>query len=266
MCIRDRNRGPLESFLIELTAAIFTVPDERTGRPLVEIVLDEAGQKGTGKWTAQSALDLGVPIPTIAAAIGARLLSAMKDERVAAESKIAGPKPEPSNAGKNDLAATVHDALYAGRICCYSQGMSLIRSASDAFEWGINLREIARIWKGGCIIRARLLDPIMNAYDRQPGLANLLLDDALGAQVGAAEAGLRSAVQAAQGMGIPVPAMAASLAYFDSYRSAGLPQNLTQAQRDAFGAHTYERADAPEEGPIHTDWLKLAQKEAETHG
>ncbi|NQT20412.1 MAG: NADP-dependent phosphogluconate dehydrogenase, partial [Planctomycetes bacterium] len=260
------NRGPLESFLIELTAAIFTVPDDKTGRPLVDVVLDKAGQKGTGRWTVQSALDLGVPIPTISAAIDARLLSAMKDERLAAEGKIGGPKPEPSSAGKSDLIATVHDALHAAKICSYAQGMSLIRSASEAYGWGINLREIARIWKGGCIIRARLLDSIMNAYDRRPDLPSLLLDDELGARVVATQAGLRSAAQAAQGMGIPVPAMSASLAYFDSYRTAELPQNLTQAQRDAFGAHTYERTDSPKEEAIHTDWLKLARKRAETHG
>jgi len=248
------NRGPLESFLIELTARIFTVRDEENGRALVELVLDKAAQKGTGRWTAQVALELGVPIPTIAAAVDARLLSSMKAERVAASSRIKGPRADRPAIDKKELIAAMHDALYGAKICCYAQGMSLIRNASDAFNWDINLKEIARIWKGGCIIRARLLDSIMNAYDRAPDLVNLLLDKQLGAEVQSAEPGWRRALGTAQERGIPAPAMGASLAYLDSYRSADLPQNLTQAQRDAFGAHTYERVDKPDSGPIHTDW------------
>jgi len=246
------NRGPLESFLIELTARIFTVRDEETRRPVVELVLDKAAQKGTGRWTAQTALELGVPIPTIAAAVDARVLSSMKTERVEAAVRLGRPRADRPIIDKNELIAAVRDALHGAKICCYAQGMSLIRSASDAFNWDINLKEIARIWKGGCIIRARLLDSIVNAYDRAPDLANLLLDKQLGAEVRSAEPGWRHALATAQARAIPAPATGASLAYLDSYRAPDLPQNLTQAQRDAFGAHTYERVDKPHRGPVHS--------------
>ena len=244
------NAGPLQSFLIEITAKIFRVRDPETKKPLVDVVNDAAGQKGTGKWTAQVALDLAVPIPTIAAAIDARVLSSMKPERVAASNKLRGPAPS-RDAG---LVPSVEQALYASKVCSYAQGMSLIRAGGAAYGWDINLREIARIWKGGCIIRARFLDDIMRAFERQPALPNLLLDDALGASVQAGDGGWRRTLAAAQLGGIPVPAMSGSLAYFDSYRTERLPQNLTQAQRDAFGAHTYERVDRP--GFVHSEWLK----------
>jgi 6-phosphogluconate dehydrogenase len=252
----DWNRGPLESFLIEISARIFRVRDDETEKPLVDLVLDRAEQKGTGKWTAQDALDFGVPIPTIAAAIDARLMSSMKDDRVAASRKIRGPRMQHSRAGKQKLIRAVHDALYASKICSYAQGLSLIRRASDEYGWNIDLSEIARIWKGGCIIRARFLDSIMSAYDNRPDLPSLLLDEEFNASIQAAQANWRFAVRTAQGLGIPVLAMSASLSYFDSYRTARLPQNLTQAQRDYFGSHTYVRADHPERGHVHTEWTE----------
>lgn len=256
------NRGPLESFLIELTAKIFTVPDLESGTPLVDRVLDKAGQKGTGKWTAQVALDLAVPVPSISAALDARLLSALKTERIAASSVLRGPRTTRARSDKAKWIAAAHDALYAAKICAYAQGMGLIRAGSDAYKWNINLREMARIWKGGCIIRARFLDEIMRAYDTRPDLANLLLDKQFSQALRRTQTGWRRVIGAAQQLGVPVPALAASLAYFDSYRSAQLPQNLTQAQRDAFGAHTYERSDHPERGFVHTDWLAAAASTA----
>ncbi|HTM21333.1 MAG TPA: NADP-dependent phosphogluconate dehydrogenase, partial [Kofleriaceae bacterium] len=249
------NQGPLESFLIEITGKVFTVRDPRGGGWLVDKVLDKAGQKGTGRWTAEIALRLGVSIPSIAAAIDARVLSSMKEARTAASAVLPGPAAPAPSGDREALAAAVHDALLAAKIVAYAQGMSLIRAASDQFEWGVSSQEMARIWKGGCIIRARFLDTIMRAYQRDARLDNLLLDETIRGQVDAAQVNWRKVVGLAQNAGIPVPAMAASLAYYDSYRTASLPQNLTQAQRDAFGAHTYQRSDAPEEGFVHTDWI-----------
>ncbi len=256
------NRGVLESFLIEITSQIFTVKDEETGKPLVNEILDKAGQKGTGKWTAQVALDLGISIPTIAAAIDARVISSMKDERVAASKKLKGPKTKKFRGERAKLIRAVHDALYASKICSYAQGMRLIQSGSQEYKWNIDLREMARIWKGGCIIRARFLDTIMQAYERQPELPNLLLDDEFAAHIRDAQSAWRYAVTTAQSLGISLPAMSASLAYFDGYRTKDLPQNLTQAQRDFFGSHTYERADKPGSAAVHTDWEKLISKPA----
>jgi len=248
------NKGRLESFLIEITAHIFRVKDSASGAPLVDKVLDKAGQKGTGKWTAQVALDLAVPIPAIAAAIDARVLSSMKEERVAASRIIKGPQTFKPGA-REQFISDVQDALYAAKICSYAQGMALIRAGSDEWKWSIDMREMARIWKAGCIIRARFLDSIMQAYERKPELANLLLDDAFNSQVEQSQAAWRRAVSYAQANGVAVPAMSASLAYFDAYRSAVLPQNLTQAQRDLFGSHTYQRNDGGADAPfVHTDW------------
>jgi 6-phosphogluconate dehydrogenase len=255
------NRGPLESFLIDLTAKVFTVIDEETGQPLIGLVIDKAGQKGTGKWTAQVALDLGVSIPTISAAIDARFLSRMKDERVSASREIKGPRASVERADKTMWAEATRHALYAAKICSYAQGMSLIRTGSEEYDWGINLREMARIWKGGCIIRARVLDSIMRAFEENPGLSNLILDRELKGRLGSSQRSWRKVVAKAAARGIPVPALSASLSYFDSYRTARLPQNLTQAQRDAFGSHTYERVDHPERGFVHTDWLAHAKNE-----
>ncbi len=252
------NQGKLSSFLIEITAQILIVVDEETGKPLVDLIQDKAGQKGTGKWTAQVALDLGVAVPSIAAAIDARVLSSMKEERVRASKRINVPMQMKFNDDRQLLIAAVEDALFASKICAYAQGMSLIRAASNAYNWDINLREMARIWTGGCIIRAALLEEIMQAYEREPQLDNLLLDEALEKQMATMQGGQwRQALAAAQTLGVPVPAMSSALAYFDSYRTANLPQNLTQAQRDFFGAHTYERIDKPELGFIHTDWTAV---------
>jgi 6-phosphogluconate dehydrogenase len=254
------NKGVMESYLVEITSNVLRVKDPKTGKALVDEILDKAGQKGTGKWTAQVALDLAIPIPTIAAAIDARVLSSMKEERVEASKVLGTPGQKRYNGDKGELVKAVHDALYASKICSYAQGMSLIRSGSDEHKWNISLREMARIWKAGCIIRARLLDSIMKAFDRNSGLRNLLLDPEFKSAVTAAESNWRKAVGAAIEVAIPVPAMSASLAYFDSYRSANLPQNLTQAQRDFFGAHTYQRADDPSGPFVHTDWISLAKK------
>jgi len=248
----DWNRGPLESFLIEITAKIFRVKDPETGAPLVDKVLDKAGQKGTGKWTAQVALDLAVPVPTIAAAIDARVLSSMKEERVAASKAYPASKP----VSAQNLIADVHDALYASKICSYAQGMALIQAGSAEWKWGIDMREMARIWKAGCIIRAKFLDSIMRAYERKPDLTNLLLDDDFRARIQQSQVAWRRAVSFAQSNGLAVPAMSASLAYFDAYRTAEMPQNLTQAQRDYFGAHTYQRNDKGPDAPfVHTEWF-----------
>jgi 6-phosphogluconate dehydrogenase len=260
------NRGPLESYLIEITAKIFGVTDPETGKPLVDMILDKAGQKGTGKWTAQIALELEVPVPTITAAIDARALSGMKEERVIASQLIHSSAGSVFSGEKRDLIQAMHDALYASKICSYAQGMSLIRAGSDEWQWDINLREMARIWKGGCIIRARFLDSIMRAFERQPDLPNLLLDTEFMTWMRRAEPSWRKLIATAVQMGIPVPALSASLSYFDSYRSAQLPQNLTQAQRDFFGAHTYQRADRPTAGFVHTDWTTLFAKPSRPPG
>src|SRR5271169_2932441 len=212
------NRGPLESYLIEITARIFGVIDPETGNPLVDMVLDKAGQKGTGKWTAQVALDLGVPVPTIAAAIDARSLSSMKDEREVASQLIHSSSVAGYEGQKRELIQAVHDALYASKICSYAQGMSLIRAGSEEWQWDINLREVARIWKGGCIIRARFLDSIMHAFERQPDLPNLMLDSEFMAWIQRSEQSWRRLIATAVQIGIPVPALCASLSYFDSYR------------------------------------------------
>jgi 6-phosphogluconate dehydrogenase len=248
------NQGPLESFLIELTARVGRVIDVGTGQPLVDLVLDKAGQKGTGKWTAQVALDLAVPIPTVAAAIDARVLSSMKTERVAAERIIQGVPATARFEGErrqeaiDDLAS----ALLSSRICAYAQGMALIAAGSSAYHWNVELAEIGRIWKAGCIIRARLLDPVRRAFTRVPALPNLLLDPDINAVMQRAQPAWRRTIVRAASVGIPLPAHSSALTYFDSYRTGRLPQNLTQAQRDAFGAHTYERIDRP--GSLHSDW------------
>ncbi|HEV7798540.1 MAG TPA: hypothetical protein VGO73_10310, partial [Pyrinomonadaceae bacterium] len=244
-----------------ITAKILRVKDEETGKPLVDLVLDKAGQKGTGKWTSQIALDLGVPIPTIDAAIIARTLSSQKEARVAASKQING-RPTGKFTGPNKQTIDyVHDALYASKICSYAQGMNLIKAGSDEFGWNINLSEIARIWQGGCIIRAKFLGKIKEAYLRNPNLPNLLLDAEFKSKIEEAQTGWRIVVSTAMQQGLPVLAMSSSLGYFDMYRSANLPLNLTQAQRDFFGSHTYERVDKPELGFVHTEWEELLEKQ-----
>ncbi|HUE83086.1 MAG TPA: NADP-dependent phosphogluconate dehydrogenase [Pyrinomonadaceae bacterium] len=248
------NRGELESYLIEITEKILRVTDKETGKPLVDLVLDKAGQKGTGKWTSQVALDLGVPIPTIDAAITARTISARKDERLVASRQLAGPAPAPHSGNKKQLTGAIHEALYAAKICAYAQGMNLIREGSQEWNWNINLAEIARIWKGGCIIRARMLDKIKRAYLQDPALPNLMLHPDFKSVLERAQDSWRQSVRVAIENGVPVLATTSSLGYFDMYRTANLPLNLTQAQRDFFGSHTYERVDRPELGFIHTEW------------
>jgi 6-phosphogluconate dehydrogenase len=255
------NRGDLESYLIEITAKILRVKDPETGRPLVDLVLDKAGQKGTGKWTSQLALDLGIPIPTIDAAITARVLSSQKDARVAASKQLDGNFIGERATFDETMKAFVHDAMYASKICSYAQGMNLIKAGSDEFGWQINLSEVARIWQGGCIIRAKFLGRIKEAYLRDPALGNLLLDDEFKRRIVAAQTGWRMVVSTAMQRGHTVLAMSASLGYFDMYRSANVPLNLTQAQRDFFGSHTYERVDKPELGFIHTEWENLLEKQ-----
>jgi 6-phosphogluconate dehydrogenase len=249
------NAGPLESFLVDLTAKVCRTMDPKTGQPLVDVVLDKAGQKGTGRWTAQVALDLGVAIPTIASAIDARVLSSMKQERVEAAAALTGPSSGTvfRDRSRAEVVDDLRDALYAARICAYAQGMALIRAGSERYKWNVNLSEIGRIWKAGCIIRARLLDPVRRAFEIQPGLVNLLRDPGITKVVDTTQAGWRRTVSRAVQAGLPLPAHGAALAYYDSYRAARLPQSLTQAQRDAFGAHTYERIDKP--GGVHTEWF-----------
>ncbi|HYE13180.1 MAG TPA: NADP-dependent phosphogluconate dehydrogenase [Pyrinomonadaceae bacterium] len=255
------NRGDLESFLIEITAKILRARDPETGGPLVDLVLDKAGQKGTGKWTSQVALDLGVVIPTINAAVDTRTISGRKDERVEASRQIKGPQRAGHDGERAEMIAAIRDALYASKICSYAQGMSLIQVASEHWGWGIDLGETARIWKGGCIIRARFLGKIKQAYERRADLPNLLLDPDFNDYIQRAQTNWRRAVTTAQLAGVPAPGMSASIGYFDSYRTAELPLNLTQAQRDFFGSHTYERKDKPGAGFVHTEWEELLEKQ-----
>jgi 6-phosphogluconate dehydrogenase len=243
----------LDSYLIEITTDIFTNLDPDTGKPLVELILDAAGQKGTGRWTVMSALELGVGIPTITAAVNARILSSIKDERVAASRELSGPSASFSGDVK-DMVNKIRDALYCSKICSYAQGMALIGAASSHYDYEINLGETARIWKGGCIIRAGFLNKIKHAYDENPSLPNLLLAPEFKQTILDRQAAWREVIALAAHQGIPVPAFSASLDYFDSYRRDRLPQNLTQAQRDYFGAHTYQRTD--QEGTFHTEWTK----------
>ncbi|HNJ39834.1 MAG TPA: hypothetical protein PKZ53_05045, partial [Acidobacteriota bacterium] len=231
--------------------------DPETGKPLVDLVMDKAGQKGTGKWTSEEALEMGVAVSTIHASIEARCLSALKDERVEANSQIPGPADYVYEGDRQAFIDAVHDALYASKICSYAQGMAMLAQASRERNWNLNLGEISRIWKGGCIIRAQFLDKIKQAYHRRADLPNLLLDPDFKAWVVDAQPRWRQVVSVATLAGIPIPAMSASLGYFDMYRTANLPLNLTQAQRDYFGSHTYERIDQPDRGFIHTEWKSL---------
>jgi 6-phosphogluconate dehydrogenase len=247
------NEGKLRSYLIQITSEIFTKMDPETGQPLVDMILDEAQQKGTGKWASQNSLDIGAPIPTINAAVESRILSSLKSQRINASKIIHGPKPE-YKGKKQQLIDSAREALYASKITSYAQGLGLLRTASDEYQYSLDLGEIARIWRAGCIIRANLLDEIMAAYKRSPSLANLLLDKSFREDVESRQTSWRFVIQTAVEMGIPVPALSASLGYFDAYRSERLPANLTQAQRDYFGAHTYRRLDR--EGTFHTDWTK----------
>ena len=247
------NKGELDSYLIEITADIFTKMDDETGKPLVDVILDTAGQKGTGKWTSQSALDLGVPLPLITESVFARFLSAMKTERVEASKILGGPKLQ-FNGDKQELVESIRRALYMSKICSYAQGFAQMRAASEEYDWNLQYGEIAMIFRGGCIIRAAFLQKIKDAYDKNPNLKNLLLDPYFKEIVENYQDSLRKVVGMATSNGIPVPAFCSALSYYDSYRSETLPANLLQAQRDYFGAHTYQRID--KEGIFHTEWMK----------
>jgi len=246
------NEGELQSYLIEITADIFAKTDEETGQPLVEVILDEAKQKGTGKWTSQSALDLGAPTPTINAAVESRIISAYKTERVAASEVLSGPEIK-FDGDKPVLIQDLRGGLYAAKICSYAQGFALLRAASQEHDYDLKYGEIASIWRGGCIIRAAFLDDIRTAFQRNPALSNLLMDPEFGQAVQSRQAALRRVIQMAVTAGVPCLAFSSALAYFDAYRTARLPANLTQAQRDYFGAHTYRRVD--KEGTFHTEWM-----------
>ncbi|MBI5031072.1 MAG: NADP-dependent phosphogluconate dehydrogenase [Chloroflexi bacterium] len=245
------NSGELQSYLIEITAEIFKRIDPETNKPLVDLILDEALQKGTGKWTSQNALDIGVPTPTINAAVESRCISAIKDERVAASKVLTGPQVQ-FTGDRKQLIDAVRDALYMAKICSYAQGMALLRAAGKEYDYNLPYGEIAAIWRGGCIIRAQFLNRITDAFRREPDLPNLLLDESFKADVTKRQASLRLVVQTAVSMGIPCLALSSAIAYYDAYRTARLPANLTQAQRDFFGAHTYRRLDKP--GDFHTEW------------
>jgi 6-phosphogluconate dehydrogenase len=248
---QEWNTTELESFLIEITAKIFKTADPETGKPLVDLILDKAGQKGTGLWTVKDALDLGVSILTIDAAVNARILSSVKTERVAASTQLQA-ATEPFQGDRQGFLQDLRAALYCSKICSYAQGMDLLKKAAAAHGYVYEFSEIPRIWKGGCIIRARFLGEIQSAYQRDPGLVNLLLDQEFKQAIATRQKAWRNVVATAAQLGIAIPAIGASLAYYDSYRTANLPQNLTQAQRDFFGAHTFERIDQP--GVFHHEW------------
>lgn len=252
------NKGDLDSFLIEITAEIFARKDDQGDGYLVDKVLDKAAQKGTGKWTVQSALDLGTPITGITEAVFARTLSAFKDQRVQASKVLPGPTNERVSIDREQFIGDVKNALYASKIVAYAQGFEQILAAAKEFGWHLHPGEIATIWRGGCIIRARFLDRIKEAFDQQPDLANLLLAPYFTNAVKDAQDGWRRVVGEAARIGVPVPAFSSSLAYYDGYRRERLPANLIQAQRDLFGAHTYERVD--KEGTFHSQWTDDRQE------
>jgi 6-phosphogluconate dehydrogenase len=245
------NKGELDSYLIEITAAILARQDPDTGKPLVQVILDTAEQKGTGKWTSGAALDLGVPAQTIAIAVFARMMSALKTERVAASRVLAGPEAK-FTGDRAAFLAMIRDALYASKICSYAQGFQLLRAADAEYHWDLHAGVIAALWRAGCIIRARFLAKIKDAYDRDRALPNLMLDPYFAGAIRDASTGWRKVVATAAEVGVPVPAFGSALAYYDSYRAAVLPANLLQAQRDFFGAHTYRRVDR--DGIFHTEW------------
>jgi len=248
------NRGELDSYLIEITADIFSKKDPDTGKPMVDVILDAAGQKGTGKWTSQSSLDLGVPLSIVTESVFARFLSAMKEERVEASKILKGPQTAPYDGDEREFVEAVRKALYASKICSYAQGFAQLRAASEEYNWNLNFGSIAMIFRGGCIIRARFLENIKQAYDKNPDLKNLLLDDYFGWVVTNYQDAWRKVVSVAMQRGIPAPAFASALAYYDSYRTERLPANLLQAQRDYFGAHTFQRVD--KEGTFHFQWME----------
>ena len=243
----------ISGFLVEIAADCLAKQDDLTDKPLVEVILDTAGQKGTGKWTAQSALDLGVPIPTLSMAVTARILSGLKPKRIEASKTLSGPDTKYSG-DRDELITSMYNAFYLATVACYAQGMALIRAASDEFDYKVDLAEVARIWKGGCIIRSKLLEPIKKAFETNPDLDNLLLDASFCGMANTNHADLRKVVQLAAETGVAATCLGVTLAYIDSYRSEFLPANLLQALRDNFGAHTYKRLDR--EGVFHAQWVE----------
>ena len=250
------NKGELDSYLIEITSDILAKTDPETGAPMVDVILDKAGQKGTGKWTGKSSLDLGVATPVITEAVYARCLSAIKDERVRASKILKGPSDVRFTGDREEFIESVRRALYASKICSYAQGFALMRAAAAEFDWELDYGRIAMIFMGGCIIRAQFLHKIKEAYDRDPALPNLLLDPYFMKIIDNYQTDWRKAVSVAVTMGIPVQTISVALSYFDSYRSEKLPANLLQAQRDYFGAHLYERVDRPRGEYFHTNWTE----------
>ena len=247
------NKGELDSYLIEITRDILAKVDDETGKPMVEVIMDKAGQKGTGRWTSIAALDLGVPAQTIAEAVFARALSAIKDERLVASQKLAGPGIK-FTGDKRTFLEQLRQALFASKICSYAQGYQLMRAAAAEYKWGLNYGEIALMWRGGCIIRAQFLVNIKQAYENNPDLPNLLLDNYFKDAIENSQSAWRKVIATAVEHGVPIPAFSSALAYYDGYRSAVLPASLLQAQRDYFGAHTYERLDKPAGEFFHTNW------------
>ena len=247
------NQGVLDSFLIEITADILGQKDPETGKPFVDIVLDTAGQKGTGKWTSINALDMGIAAPCIAEAVFARCISALKEERVAA-AKVLDAKLEPFDGDTAEFVQAIHDALYCSKICSYAQGFQLMREAQNEYDWNLDFGQISMIWRGGCIIRARFLQKIFEAYQTNPDIANLLLDPYFKSEIDRCQANWRKVVATAALHGVPLPCFSSALSYYDSYRSERLPANLLQGQRDFFGAHTYERVDRERGHTFHIDW------------
>lgn len=247
------NKGELNSYLIEITANIMKKVDTETGQPMIHVILDTAGQKGTGKWTSQVALDLGIPAQTIAEAVFARTISALKEERVAAAKVLRGPAIK-FDGDKAAFIEMIRKALYASKICSYAQGFQLMRAADEEYKWRLNFGNIALLWRAGCIIRAQFLGKIKEAFDKKPDLPNLLLTSYFKSVIETNQESWRKVVSRAVETGIPVPAFSSALSYYDSYRTAVLPANLLQAQRDYFGAHTYERVDKPRGKFFHTEW------------
>ncbi len=251
----DWNEGELNSYLIDITSKIMAKKDPETGKSLINFILDTAGQKGTGKWTSQIALDLGVPAQTIAEAVFTRTLSAAKEERVTAAKELRGPSYK-FRENKKEFIEKIRKTLYASKICSYAQGFQLIQAASKAYNWNIKIGNIAMIWRGGCIIQAQFLNRIIDAFESNPNIPNLLLDAYFKSVMEPYQNAWREVVTQAINSGIPVPAFSSALSYYDSYRSSRLPANLLQAQRDYFGSHKYERVDRPRNQFFHTDWLK----------
>ncbi|MBX4264253.1 NADP-dependent phosphogluconate dehydrogenase [Clostridium estertheticum] len=251
------NKGELNSYLIEITSEIFVQKDNETGEYMVDIILDKAGQKGTGKWTSQSALDLAVPIPSITEAVFARCMSSLKDERIYASSLLKGPDVK-FKGDKKDFIEAIRRALYTSKICSYAQGFALMGAASKEYNWDLKYGKIAKIFRGGCIIRAQFLNKINEAYENDENLNNLMLDSYFNNIINSYQKDLRYVISTAVNLGIPVPSFSSALTYYDSYRSANLPANLLQAQRDYFGAHTFERVD--KEGTFHHEWVSETKK------